>query len=325
MPAGVYNTVMRRLAGAAVGLAMGLAWALSAQVKIEQRPRPAPKQEAPGRVPNIRVDTTLILVPVTVNDPLNRPVSGLEKENFRVFEDKVPQPITQFAMDDEPVAVGLVFDTSGSMGEKLQRSRMAAREFFRIANPEDEFFLVEFDNAPSLRVPLTSDTGTIENELIFSKSHGSTALLDAVYLALHEMKRSKKNKKALLIISDGGDNHSRYSQKEVTNVVRESDVLIYSIGVFGGASTPEEFGGAGLLGKISEQTGGRLFEANPVELPDIAKKIGIELRNRYILGYSPQNQVRDGKYHRITVQVVPPRGLPKLSAHWRLGYNAPIE
>jgi Ca-activated chloride channel family protein len=316
---------MRRLAGEAVGLAMWLAGTLAGQqVKTEPRPKPAPKQEAPGRA-NIRVDTTLILVPVTVNDPLNRPVSGLEKENFRVFEDKVPQPITQFAMDDEPVAVGLVFDTSGSMGEKLQRSRMAAREFFRIANPEDEFFLVEFDNAPSLRVPLTSDTGTIENELIFSKSHGSTALLDAVYLALHEMKRSKKNKKALLIISDGGDNHSRYSQKEVTNVVRESDVLIYSIGVFGGGTTPEEYGGAGLLGKISEQTGGRLVEANAVELPDIAKKIGIELRNRYILGYSPQNQVRDGKYHRITVQVVPPRGLPKLSAHWRLGYNAPIE
>jgi VWFA-related protein len=304
---------------------MGLAVALSAQVQIEQRPRPAPKQEAAHRVPNVRVDTTLILVPVTVNDPLNRPVSGLEKENFRVFEDKVPQPITQFAMDDEPVAVCLVFDTSGSMGDKLRRSRAAAREFFRIANPEDEFCLVEFDNSPKLRVPLTSDTSSIEDELLFSKSKGSTALLDAVYLALHEMKRSKKNKKALLIISDGGDNHSRYSAKEVFNAVRESDVLIYSIGVFGGGTTPEESGGAGLLSAISEQTGGRLLEADERELPDIAKKIGIELRNRYILGYSPQNQARDGKYHRITVQVVPPRGLPKLSAHWRAGYNAPVE
>jgi Ca-activated chloride channel homolog len=320
-PTTEYNTVMRRLAG----LTMLLAATAAGQVSIEPRAKPAPpKQEAPGRA-NIRVDTTLILVPVSVNDPLNRPVSGLEKENFRLFEDKVAQSITQFAMDDEPVAVGLVFDTSGSMGDKLQRSRMAAREFFRIANPEDEFFLVEFDNAPKLRVPLTSDTGTIENELIFSKSHGSTALLDAVYLALHEMRRSKKNKKALLIISDGGDNHSRYSQKEVGNLVRESDVLIYSIGVFGGGTTPEEAGGGGLLSKISEQTGGRLFEANPVELPDIAKKIGIELRNRYVLGYSPPNQAHDGKYHRITVQVVPPRGLPKLSAHWRLGYNAPVE
>jgi VWFA-related protein len=306
------------------GLALCLAAMLSGQVKIEQRPRPAPKQESrPGA--NIRVDTTLILVPVAVNDPLNRPVSGLERENFRVYEDKVEQKIVQFAMDDEPVAVGLVFDTSGSMGEKLQRSRMAAREFFHISNPEDEFFLVEFDSSPRLVVPLTSDTGTIEGRLAFSRSHGSTALLDAIFLALHEMKHSKKNKKALLIISDGGDNHSRYSEKEVTSVVKESDVLIYSIGVFGGGGSPEEAGGPALLSKVSEQTGGRLFEANSVELPDIAKKIGIELRNRYILGYSPQNQVRDGKYHRIEVKMVPPRGLPKLNAHWRLGYNAPVE
>ena len=304
---------------------MGLAATLTGQVSIEPRARPAPKQETERRVPNIRVDTTLILVPVTVNDPLNRPVSGLEKENFRVFEDKVPQAITQFAMDDEPVAVCLVFDTSFSMGEKLGRSRMAAKEFFRIANPEDEFCLVEFDNVPRLRVPLTSDTGAIENELLFSKAKGSTALLDAVYLALHEMKRSKKNKKALLIISDGGDNQSRYTAQEVAAVVRESDVLIYSIGVFGGGITPEELGGGRLLSWISEQTGGRMFEADARELPDIAKKVGIELRNRYILGYSPQNQARDGKYHRITVQVLPPRGLPKLRAHWRSGYNAPVE
>jgi VWFA-related protein len=304
--------------------ALCLVGILVAQVKIEPRKKPAQKEE-PRAGANIRVDTTLILVPVSVNDPLNRPVSGLERENFRVYEDKIEQRIVQFAMDDEPVAVGLVFDTSGSMGDKLSRSRMAAKEFFHIANPEDEFFLVEFDNAPRLVVSLTSDTGTIEGHLAFSRSHGSTALLDAIYLALHEMKRSKKNKKALLIISDGGDNHSRYSQKEVTDVVRESDVLIYSIGVFGGGGTPEEAGGPGLLSRVSEQTGGRLFEANAAELPDIAKKIGIELRNRYILGYAPQNQVRDGKYHRIEVKMIPPRGLPKLHAHWRLGYNAPVE
>jgi Ca-activated chloride channel family protein len=317
----------RQLAGTAVALmAIGLTAVLHSQVNIEPRKKPGAKQEEGGRrVPNIRVDTTLILVPVSVNDPLNRPVSGLEKENFRLFEDKIEQPIVQFAMDDDPVAVGLVFDTSGSMGDKLQRSRMAASVFFRLANPEDEFFLVEFDNSPTLRVPLTSDTGTIENQLTFSRSRGSTALLDAIYLALHEMKRSKKNKKALLIISDGGDNNSRYTEKEVTNIVKESDVLIYSIGVFGNGGTAEEAGGPALLTKISEQTGGRMFEANASELPDIARKIGIELRNRYVLGYSPRNQMRDGKYHHIVVKMVPPRGLPPLRAHWRLGYNSPIE
>ena len=301
-----------------------LPWMLHAQATIEPRTKaPAKKDAAPPA--NLRVDTSLVLVPVSVNDPLNRPVSGLEKENFRVFEDKVEQKITQFAMDDEPVAVGLVFDTSGSMGDKLRRSRMAAKEFFRTANPEDEFFLVEFDSQPRLEIELTSDTGRIESQLVFSRSHGSTALLDAIYLALHEMKKSKKNKKALLVISDGGDNHSRYTATEVRNVVIESDVLIYAIGVFGGGTSPEEMEGPSLLAHLAEQTGGRLFPADARELPDIAKRIGIELRNRYVLGYSPANPARDGKYRRITVLLVPPRGLPKLQAHWRTGYNAPVE
>jgi Ca-activated chloride channel homolog len=304
---------------AALGAFAGMLWG---QVAIQPRPKPSAKQD---KLPNanLRVDTTLVLVPVSVNDPLNRPVSGLEKENFRVFDNKVEQTITQFAMDDEPVAVGLVFDTSGSMGEKLRRSRMAAKEFFRTANPEDEFFLVEFDNQPRLEVPLTTDSGSIENQLTFSKSHGSTALLDAIYMALHEMKKSHKNKKALLVISDGGDNNSRYTATEVRRVILESDCLIYAIGVFGGGSTPEESGGPSLLSHIAEQTGGRLFPAMIADLPDTAKRIGIELRNRYVIGYAPANQQRDGKYHHISVMVVPPRGLPKLQAHWRLGYNAP--
>src|SRR5215471_5431348 len=137
-------------------LLLAASLALRAQVEIQPRPKRPPPQAAPQQ-PTLRVDTTLVLVPVSVNDPLNRPVSGLEKENFRVFDDQVEQTITQFAMDDEPVTVGLVFDTSGSMGAKLSRSRLAAREFFKTANPEDQFFLVEFDNAPRLEVPLTSD------------------------------------------------------------------------------------------------------------------------------------------------------------------------
>jgi Ca-activated chloride channel family protein len=302
----------------------GLAAAARAQVSVQPRPKPVPPKEQQP-TPSIRIDTSLVLIPVSVNDPLNRPVTGLEKENFRLFDDRVEQSITQFAMDDEPVAVGLVFDTSGSMGDKLKTSRMAARQFFNTSNPEeDEFFLVEFDNNPRLEVPLTKDTGTIEAQLTFSKSQGSTALLDAILLAVHEMRRSKMKKKALLIISDGGDNHSRYSQKEVENVVRESDVLIYSIGVFGGGSTPEEYGGPGLLSHVSESTGERMYQAIPADMPDIAKKIGVDLRNRYVLGYAPANQVRDGRYHRVDVRIVPPRGLPKLQAHWRTGYFAPV-
>ncbi len=296
-----------------------------AQVAIDPRKKPAPpkEQQAPA---TLRVEANLVLIPVSVNDELNRPITGLEKDNFRLFDDRAEQTISHFAMEDEPVAVGLVFDTSGSMGNKLSRSRMAAREFFRTGNEgEDEYFLVEFDDRPRLSTPLTTDIGQIESQLMFSRSHGSTALLDALLMAIHEMRRSKRNKKALLVISDGGDNHSRYTTREVQEVIRESDVLIYAIGVFGGASTPEEYGGGALLSKIAESTGGRLYEAIPADLPDIAKKIGIDLRNRYILGYSPTNAQRDGKFHSVQVRLLPPRGLPKLRAHWRTGYYAPID
>ena len=317
--------VVRGLRGLLLAsLALGLmALLVRAQVTITPRPKkPEPKEEG-QRTPNIRVETRLVLIPVTVNDPINRPVSGLEKENFRVYDDKVEQTITQFAMDDEPIAAGLVFDTSGSMGEKLKRSRMAATVFFKISDPEDEFFLVEFDSQPRLVVPLTRDFGRIEEELTFSRSKGSTALLDAIYLALQEMRKSRKNKKTLLLITDGGDNNSRYSVTEVKKLIQESDVLIYAIGVFGGGSTPEEAGGPELLGHIAESTGGRMYVADPADLPDIAKRIGIELRNRYILAFAPTSQARDGKYHHIQVKVVPPRGLPPLQAHWRTGYTAP--
>jgi VWFA-related protein len=305
-------------------LALGARGVLSGQATIQPREKPEAKRDPQPRA-TLRVETSLVLIPVTVNDSLNRPVTGLERENFRVFDDKLEQTITNFAMDDAPVAVGLVFDTSGSMGDKLRRSRMAAKEFFRLANDEDEFFLVEFSDAPHLRVSLTKNTGDIETQLTFSRSKGSTALLDAILLALHEMKRSKKDKKALLIISDGGDNHSRYTSAETKKVVRESDILIYSIGVFGGYGSAEEYAGPGLLAQLSEQTGGRMFTANAVELPDIAHAIGLDLRNRYVLGYTLKEQVRDGRYHRVDVKVVPPRGLPKLNAHWRTGYYAPIE
>jgi VWFA-related protein len=303
--------------------------ALEGQVSITPRSKPTPKKDdSPPASPNLRVDTSLVLIPVSVSDPLNRPVTGLERENFRLFEDKREQKISSFSMEDEPVAVGLVFDTSGSMGDKLGRSRMAARAFFQTSNSEDEFFLVEFDNSPRLVVPLTGNTGAIESQLVFTKSKGSTALLDGLMLALHEMRKSKKNKRALLVISDGGDNNSRYTPTEIKNILAESDCLVYAIGVFESnlAGRPsEEIGGAGLLGKIAEETGGRLYPANPAELPDIAQKIGVDLRNRYVLGYAPPSQMRDGKYHRVQVVVVPPRGLPPLRAHWRNGYYAPVE
>jgi VWFA-related protein len=305
------------------------ALALEAQVSIAPRSK-TPQSKEPGQPAsaNLRVDTNLVLIPVSVSDPLNRPVTGLERENFRLYEDKQERKITAFSMEDEPVAVGLVFDTSGSMGDKLRQSRLAAHTFLRTSNPEDEFFLVEFDNSPRLAVPLTSNPGAIENRLVFTKSSGSTALLDGLMLALHEMRKSGKNKKALLLVTDGGDNSSRYTEAEIKSVLTESDCLVYAIGVFESnlaGRPPEEAAGPDLLAKIAESTGGRLYPASPSELPDIAQKIGVDLRNRYVLGFSPASQQRDGRYHRVQVVVVPPRGLPPLRAHWRVGYYAPLE
>jgi Ca-activated chloride channel family protein len=278
---------------------------------------------------NLRVDSNLVLVPVSVYDPGDHPVTGLDKEHFKLFDDKVEQTVTHFAMDDEPVAVGIVLDTSGSMGNKLRRARQAAAAFFGTANEEDEFFLVEFNDRPKLVVPLTRDFEDIQTQLTFTVSRGRTALLDAIMLSLHELRRSGKKRKALLIISDGGDNCSRYRESEVRERVRETDVLIYAIGVFEPfgtrGRTPEESAGPGLLTDVAELTGGRHFPADTIELPDIAAKIGIELRNRYVLGFSPTDTQRDGRYHRVQVKVVTPHGLPTLRASWRLGYYAPSQ
>lgn len=318
----------RRRATLLFVLTTAAALALLAQVSIQPRRQPA-KADPPAPKATLRVDSNLVLIPVSVTDPNNRPVTGLEPEHFKIFDDHAEQNITHFAMDDEPVAVGLVFDTSGSMGPKIRLSRLAAAAFFETTNPEDEFFLVEFNDQVKLVTPLTSDFDEIQNELTFAQSKGRTALLDAIVLAMHEMKRSKKNRKALLIISDGGDNSSRYSEGEVRSLVRESDVLVYAIGIFEPWSsrgrTPEEAAGPGLLNELAEQSGGRHYPADASELPDIAAKIGMELRNRYVLGYSPTAAMRDGRYHRVEVKLIPPHGLPKLSAHWRQGYFAPSQ
>jgi len=288
--------------------------AFRAQVALETRDksRPQEKQEDTPR-PNLRVDTNLVLIPVSVNSPLNQPVAGLEKEHFKLYDDKVQQTITTFSMENEPIAMGLVFDTSSSMGGLLHESRSAATEFLRNAEREDEFCLVEFDSAPRLAVPLTSDAAKIQHELLFSKAKGSTALLDAIYLGLHEIKKSKRQRRALVVITDGDDNNSRYSYAEVRNVLRESDVLIYAIGI------------PGLMSQFTEQTGGRLYAITAGHFADIAAKIGADLRNRYLLGYNPTNSKRDGLYHRVEVKVNPPRGLPQLKVHWRQGYYAPTD
>jgi VWFA-related protein len=300
-----------------------------AKVTIEPRVKSTTPGPATPKA-NIRVDTTLVLIPVTVTDPLNRFVTGLEKENFKIYEDKKEQQVAQFSSEDAPLSIGIVFDCSGSMGNKLTKSRQAVAQFFKTANPEDEFFLVQFNDGAQLVHPFTTSLESIQSKLTFTQSKGKTALLDAIYLALNTMKKAKNPRKALLVISDGGDNNSRYTETEIKNLVKEADVQIYAIGIYepvgGRGRTAEELAGPGLMNEIAEQTGGRQYQVeNLNELPDIAAKIGIELRNQYVLGYSPQNQDRDGKYRRVQVKLIQPKGLPPLRAFWRMGYYAPSQ
>ena len=294
-----------------------------------------PKDIAAKDTTAFRADSTLVLVPVSVTDPSNRYVLGLAKEDFHLFEDDVEQKVTHFSNEDAPLSIGLLVDTSGSMGAKLDTSRRAVSEFLKTLNASDEAFLVQFSDQAQLAVPLTSDARAIESSMTTATSGGLTALLDAVNLGLQQMKRAKNPRKALLVISDGGDNNSRYTATQISDLVREADVQIYAMGVFepslsfglgGGKLGTAEMDGPRLLSAIAEQTGGRALAAtNLRELPGIAERIGIELRNQYVLAYTPQNPGHDGKYRKIEVKLQQPKALPALKARWRLGYYAPSE
>jgi Ca-activated chloride channel homolog len=314
---------------AAVLLAGVICVADDQPVQIQPRAKPEAKTGSPAPRSNIRVDTTLVQIPVSVTDPLNRFVTGLEPENFRIYEDKIEQKIVQFASEDAPLAIGILFDCSSSMGRKLEKSRQAVAQFLKTANPDDEFFLIEFSDNPTLVTGFTKNISQIQNQLTFLAPKGRTALLDGLYMGMDEMKKAKNPRKAILVISDGGDNNSRYTEGEIKRRIKEADVQIYAIGIYEPVSargrTAEELSGPSLLTEIAEQTGGRQFPAeNLNELPDIAAKIGLELRNQYVLFYSPGNRERDGKYRRVQVKIVQPKEIRgPLRAHWRTGYYAP--
>jgi VWFA-related protein len=261
-------------------------------------------------------------------DDVNRLVVGLDKGDFKIYDDKVEQEITHFGSEDGPVSVVLAFDTSGSMGQKLRTSRLAVSAFLKASNPEDEFALVEFGDRVRLVAQFTSETGEIQNRLAFTESRGGTALVDAVFLALDQMKNAHHARKAILIISDGGDNSSRYSNGDLKK--RAADVQIYSIGILESLShrdkTPEEANGPLLLDEIATLTGGKLFEVDRLDaLPDIAKRIAWALHNQYVLGYSPSTPKGDGRYHRITVKVQQTKGQPKLRTTFRSSYLSPAQ
>ena len=290
------------------------------------------QKDTPGKAfkpgGTLHVDVEVALVNVTVTDPYNRLVTGLDPDNFRVYEDNVEQEIVTFSAEDVPISFGVVFDFSGSMSNKVGKAREAALQFFKTANPQDEFFLVSFNERAELTSAFTNSVEDLQSRLMLTSPKGRTALLDAIYLGLSEMRGAHNAKRALLILSDGGDNHSRYNENDIKRLVREADTQLYAIGIFDPLGsrnrTPEELKGPSLLSEVTEMTGGRVFAVERLEdLPDIATKIGMELRNQYVLGYRPSNKAHDARWRKIKIKLRAPRGLPPLTVFAKTGYYAP--
>jgi len=308
-------------------LAGSLAAGSSENTVARRRPS-APVADA-GR-PDFKTDSTVVLVNVTITDARGRLITGLQKENFQIFEEKAEQAVRYFSTEDSPVSVALVLDFSRSMTKKFPQLREAVAQFLQTANPYDEFCLIEFRDRAELSLGFTVTPEEIRNRVALAHPAGRTALLDAVYLGLRQMKMAHNPRKALFVVSDGGDNHSRFSAREVEDLTRESDVEIYTIGIGDPAERSpwgfEASRGASLLAEISEQGGGHYYGIDNVrDLPETAERIGRELRQQYVLGYISTNQGHDGKYRRVQVKVLRSPGQPKLSAYWRRGYYAPLD
>ncbi len=276
----------------------------------------------------LHMDVDLALINVTVTDPYNRLVTGLDPDNFRVYEDNIEQEVVTFSSEDVPISIGVIFDFSGSMANKIGKAREAALQFFKTANPQDEFFLVSFNERAELTSAFTNSIEDLQSRMMMTAPKGRTALLDAIYLGLSQMKGARNGKRALLILSDGGDNHSRYNESDIKRLVKEADTQLYAIGIFDPLGyrnrTPEELNGPSLLGEVTELTGGRVFAVeNLNELPDIASKIGMELRNQYVLGYRPSNKTHDARWRKIKIKLRAPKGLPPLNVYSKTGYYAP--
>lgn len=279
--------------------------------RITQRSRGSPFH------PNLKIDSSMVLVPVTVTDSTDHPVTDLAPDAFRVFEDNVERKVLSFHREDGPVSVGFVFDASSSMKNRMDRSIAAIQQFLKDLNPGDEFFLIQFSDRPTLVSGFTKDTDSILSALSFVAPRGWTALNDAICLGIHTMKSARNPRRALFVLTDGGDNNSRYSDAEVRDLARESDVRIYSIGLF---ERPN------FLEKLAMDTGGRAIWAHKLrDLPDAVDKLSRDFRNQYVLGYSPLDHTNDGKYHSIRIEIVKTIKLMPLNIFWRRGYFAPPE
>jgi Ca-activated chloride channel family protein len=293
------------------------------------KPAPSPPgQQKPANEVDgpVIVNTDLITFTVTVTDTYGRFVSGLGKSAFTVLDEKKPQEITFFSDDDAPVSVGVIFDVSGSMsGDKVRRARDALSKFVQTSHNSDEYFLIGFNSRAQLLLDKTRDGNAVLDKMTFVQTRGNTALYDACYLGVEKVQRGAHPKRALLLISDGQDNNSRYTFNELRRLLKESDVVLYGIGILGGGDAGSALGmeGQGILDELANVSGGKaFFPRSAAEMDDIFEQIALELRHQYSIGYKPSNFSNDGKWHKVKVKVTPPRGLPRLFVRTKEGYYA---
>lgn len=293
------------------------------QAAENQKPAQKPSN-AEDELPVIKSGTNLVTLNLTVTDPYGRYVTGLTKDQFEVYDDKVPQKIEFFSSEDAPISIGVIFDVSGSMKGRMDRSYAAMRRFFEVGHDRDEYFLVTFNNGAKLTQDFTTDSKMITNSLFMVEPKGQTALYDAAYIGIEKVRRGRYSRKAILLISDGQDNNSRYTFKELKQLVKEADVQIYAIGitnVFGARELDVD--GQVLLEEMTRLTGGRaFFPSNDAELTEVITRIGLELRHQYSISYEPTGIAQDGKWHKLKVKLNAPKGMPSLTVRTREGYFA---
>lgn len=302
-----------------------LSWLAQAQANEEVH-LPVQKTRAQLNAPvrPFHVDVNLVLVPVTVTDSSNRPVTTLMKQDFTVYEENKPQEIRYFTTEEAPISIAVLVDVSKSMSDKIDTERAAIVEFFNNANPDDEYFAITFSDRPRLLAGPTQAIDDIERKLIAAERGGPTAMLDAIYLAESLLRSARYQRRAIFIISDGGDNASRYTLKEIKRLAQESDVQIFAVGLFDTffVNTIEERLGKKWLSEITDPTGGRTLTVdNIARVPAAAATLSREMRDEYVLGYRPSSAGAN-KWRKLKVRVTSARSEQPLQAHYKRGYQA---
>jgi len=301
-----------------------LTLAIFAAAIFSQQPAPSPTPDDPDAP--VKIKTDLVTLTLTVTDLYGRYVSGLNKNAFTILDNNQEQDITFFSDSDAPVSVGILFDVSGSMGgDKIIKARQALSRFIMTSHPSDEYFLIAFNSRAQLLLDRTRDGDAVLQKLTLVQPKNNTALYDAVYLGVERVTRGAHNKRALLIISDGQDNASRYNFGEVRRLMKESDVVAYAVGIMNSNEASGFLGmqGQAFLDEIASVSGGKAFyPQTDVELDEIFERIALELRHQYSIGYTPKDFKPDGKWRKVKVKVKPPRGLPRLTVRGREGYYA---